>query len=84
MASAPSTHSGLPNRNPLNKQQLPLASSEIETSRSLPRLSAKSPPHTEPNPPMAIVVNARREINLGAPNLPPALAAMLAARNAGI
>ena len=70
------------NKSPLSMQQLPLMKSEIETSRSRPRLSAKSPPQTDPAPPMAIVVNASSEIRRGARI--PAAAATLAARKDGI
>ena len=73
---------GPPNKSPLNRQQLPLVKSEMDTSRSRPRLSANNPPHTDPMPPIAIVVNASNEINRGARILSPA--ATLAARNEGI
>ena len=84
IARAPSIQIGPPKRTPLSRQQLPLMKREIDTSRSLPRLSANSPPQTDPKPPMAMVVNARSDINRGARNLPPDAAATLAARNAGI
>src|SRR6185503_4631866 len=83
IASAARTQLGPPQRNPLRRQQTPLMKREMATRRSLPRLSAKIPPHTEPRPPMAIVAKARSEIARGARYRPPTLAATLAARKAG-
>jgi len=52
---------GPPNRIPLRRQQLPLMKSEIETALPAPLVPQTARPRTDPNPPIAIVVNARSE-----------------------
>src|SRR5690242_493136 len=84
-ANEPTSQSDRPKANGINSEQAPLNAMASMTSRSRPRASAASPPHTHPSPPMAIVPKAAADTTLGpaAAELPLS-AAVLAARKTGI